>query len=201
MKSEAYRVVVSVPSMVVREGLKHIIRSRSSAAHAVSDFSLVELEAIAEIVPLTIVIPVPEDGATLRRILRLDQKKKVWRWLFVVQRFEHKQKWDALLRRENMSFIDLQASTVDICDALEGRGVKTAGRPLRSASQRERWPLLSHREWQVFILLGQGQRAQQIGELLGIATPTVRNHLRSLYTKLGVKSRKQAIQHYQATHE
>ncbi|XOV84939.1 MAG: response regulator transcription factor [bacterium] len=200
-RSEAYRVVVSVPSMVVREGLKQIIRSGSSAPNTVAELSLAELEALADVVPSTIVTPMPEEGASLRRILRLDQKKKIWRWLFVTQRFERRQKWDVLLRRENMSFVDLQASAAEICDALEGRDEKSPGRPLRSVSQRERWPLLSHREWQVFILLGQGQRAQQIGELLGIATPTVRNHLRSLYTKLGVNSRKQAIQHYQSTHE
>lgn len=47
---------------------------------------------------------------------------------------------------------------------------------------------LSKREREVLTLLAKGQQAREIGGLLGVSTNTVRNHIRSLFVKLRVKS-------------
>lgn len=47
---------------------------------------------------------------------------------------------------------------------------------------------LSKREREVLTLLAKGQQAREIGALLGVSTNTVRNHIRSLFVKLRVKS-------------
>ena len=52
--------------------------------------------------------------------------------------------------------------------------------------------VLSERECQVLALIVQGCSNQEIGEELGIARNTVKNHLRSILAKLGVRNRAQA---------
>jgi two-component system nitrate/nitrite response regulator NarL len=55
--------------------------------------------------------------------------------------------------------------------------------------------VLSERECQVLALIVQGCSNQEIGEELGIARNTVKNHLRSILAKLGVRNRAQAAAH------
>jgi pimeloyl-ACP methyl ester carboxylesterase/DNA-binding CsgD family transcriptional regulator len=52
---------------------------------------------------------------------------------------------------------------------------------------------LSPREREVLVLLSEGLRNAEIGERLAISEKTVRNHISSLYDKLGVWTRGQAI--------
>ena len=53
-------------------------------------------------------------------------------------------------------------------------------------------PVLSHREKRVLALLALGMANSQIGERMFLATSTVKSHLSSTFTKLGVGSRAQA---------
>jgi LuxR family maltose regulon positive regulatory protein len=52
---------------------------------------------------------------------------------------------------------------------------------------------LTRREIQVLELLAQGLTNAEIGQRLYISLPTVKSHTRNLYGKLGVHSRKQAV--------
>ena len=52
---------------------------------------------------------------------------------------------------------------------------------------------LSDRETGILLLLAKGNTSKQISEKLGIADGTVRNYITSIYVKLGVKSRAQAV--------
>ena len=54
-------------------------------------------------------------------------------------------------------------------------------------------PLLSRREVEVLGLLGEGLSNAAIAERLGVRRGTIRNHLRSVFTKLGVHSRLEAV--------
>jgi len=47
---------------------------------------------------------------------------------------------------------------------------------------------LSSREWQVLSALRNGSHAGDIARQLNLAPSTVRNHLASMYRKLGVRS-------------
>ena len=53
--------------------------------------------------------------------------------------------------------------------------------------------LLSEREQEVFQLLLQGKSNKEIALSLGISQKTVEEHLTSIYAKIGVKSRAEAI--------
>ena len=52
---------------------------------------------------------------------------------------------------------------------------------------------LTARETQVLALIGRGLSNREIGGKLAISERTVENHIRSLYSKLGVRSRSQAL--------
>ena len=52
---------------------------------------------------------------------------------------------------------------------------------------------LSPRERQIFRFLAQGQSNREIGEALGIAEQTVKNHISVIYSKLGVHDRFHAL--------
>jgi DNA-binding NarL/FixJ family response regulator len=55
--------------------------------------------------------------------------------------------------------------------------------------------VLSERECEVLALVVEGLTNREIGEELGIARNTVKNHLRSIYAKLDVKNRTEAAAH------
>ena len=55
---------------------------------------------------------------------------------------------------------------------------------------------LTPREHEIIALLAKGLRYKEIGVQLGISTSTVRAHLHSIYSKLGVGSRTEAVLRY-----
>jgi DNA-binding NarL/FixJ family response regulator len=54
---------------------------------------------------------------------------------------------------------------------------------------------LTPREWETLNLLAQGLTNRQIGEQLVLSVTTVNSYLRSIYSKLGVKSRTAAMRY------
>jgi DNA-binding NarL/FixJ family response regulator len=66
---------------------------------------------------------------------------------------------------------------------------------LRSTQQRPRRPAdtLTSRERMVISYLVQGQRNREIGQQLSITEQTVKNHLRSIYDKVGVSDRLELV--------
>jgi LuxR family maltose regulon positive regulatory protein len=71
------------------------------------------------------------------------------------------------------------------------------GRKLRASKQRDGYlnGELTERELAVLGLLAGELSARQIGNSLFISTSTVRTHVKSIYRKLGVSSRKEAVEH------
>jgi DNA-binding NarL/FixJ family response regulator len=58
--------------------------------------------------------------------------------------------------------------------------------------QAEATERLSPRECEVLALVVEGRSNREIGEELGIARNTVKNHLHHVYTKLNVRNRTEA---------
>lgn len=54
-------------------------------------------------------------------------------------------------------------------------------------------PELSPRQHEVLQLLGEGVQAREIAARLGLAEPTVRNHIRVVLRKLGCHSQLEAV--------
>ena len=68
----------------------------------------------------------------------------------------------------------------------------------RNPDPHSKDPTLTDRETQIMRLLEEGLSNQQIATRLGVTVHTVKNHARSLFSKLGVNSRAEAVVRYRA---
>ncbi|HEV3322912.1 MAG TPA: response regulator transcription factor [Solirubrobacteraceae bacterium] len=79
-------------------------------------------------------------------------------------------------------------------NVLEGRAVMPAGWQSVSAQADDPLVTLSGREREILALLASGMSNKQIASDLTISSNTVKFHLRTIYSKLGVHNRVQAMQ-------
>ncbi len=94
---------------------------------------------------------------------------------------------------EALSIYEAAGATRDASRVLQGlrsRGVQ------RRFAQNERSELLSARETQVLEKLVDGATTQQIADALFVSSHTVVSHIRHIYSKLGVNTRKGLVQQY-----
>lgn len=75
---------------------------------------------------------------------------------------------------------------------MTGKLLNQLARRSRPALESKAIGVLSERECEVLALVVEGFTNREIGEELGIARNTVKNHLRSIYGKLDVKNRTEA---------
>lgn len=68
----------------------------------------------------------------------------------------------------------------------------------RKPNPESKDPALTERETQIMRLLEEGLSNQQIASRLNVTVHTVKNHARSLFSKLGVSSRAEAVAAYRA---
>jgi DNA-binding NarL/FixJ family response regulator len=115
-------------------------------------------------VPAVVVISPPATGAGVRRTLDAGA--------------------DALVFEP-----ELESALVTTIRAVAS-GQTVVPRKLRASVER---PSLSHREHQVVALVRRGLTNAEIAERLYLAESTVKSHLASVFTKLGVHSRKEAV--------
>jgi two-component system nitrate/nitrite response regulator NarL len=93
----------------------------------------------------------------------------------------------------------LAAGETPISRVMTGKLFHQLAQRSRSVIQPEAIAMLSARECEVLSLVADGRSNREIAAELGIARNTVKNHLRSILTKLGVKNRAQAAA-YAASH-
>ena len=65
--------------------------------------------------------------------------------------------------------------------------------PTLHECQEINWPLLMLREIEVLRYAARGFSIQETSQLLRVSVPTVKNHRHSIYSKLGVRNRTQAV--------
>lgn len=70
----------------------------------------------------------------------------------------------------------------------------------RKTTKAPKGSALTGRELEVLVQLSQGQRNRELAQALVISEATVINHLHSIFRKLGVKSRTEAVI-YALTHD
>lgn len=68
------------------------------------------------------------------------------------------------------------------------RPAQTEGHATASGRLRDPLEMLSHRQRQVFVLMGQGKTTQEIAEALGVGLKTVEFHRAAMEKALGIKS-------------
>jgi DNA-binding CsgD family transcriptional regulator len=72
-------------------------------------------------------------------------------------------------------------------------GVLAFGRVVKREPCAEKGPVLTPRERQTLTLLASGCSTSEMAELMGIATDTVRNHVKALCRRLDAQSRVEAV--------
>lgn len=75
---------------------------------------------------------------------------------------------------------------------MTGKLLNQLARRSRTVPEARAAAVLSERECEVLALVVEGLTNREIGQELGIARNTVKNHLRSIFTKLDVKNRTEA---------
>jgi len=86
----------------------------------------------------------------------------------------------------------LMSGEAPISRAMTGKLFHQLAQQSRPAVQPAALAMLSARECEVLALVVRGYSNQEIAEELGIARNTVKNHIRSILAKFGVKNRAQA---------
>ncbi|WP_344147224.1 response regulator transcription factor [Nocardioides koreensis] len=105
------------------------------------------------------------------------------------------------LERGAAGYLTKGLTGAELVDALErvhaGERVTPLQTPMRDGDDFGRWPGAEHglsaREAEVLALLCQGLGNQEITEKAFLGMNTVKTHIRTLYRKIGVQSRTQAV--------
>jgi PAS domain S-box-containing protein len=87
----------------------------------------------------------------------------------------------------------VETSSVPITAGGSIVGVLAMAHVVKSERPRERAPRLTPRERQTLMLLAAGSSTRQMAELMGIAPNTVRNHVKSMCSRLDARSRIEAV--------
>jgi DNA-binding NarL/FixJ family response regulator len=89
----------------------------------------------------------------------------------------------------------IKEGSVQISPSVASKLVEQLYERHEKKSQGIEWyQTLSQREKEIFVLISKGYGNMQIAQELSIAEQTVRNHVSSIYGKLGIKDRFQIIQ-------
>lgn len=200
----ATRVLVVDDDAMVRSGFAAILGAESGLAvvgeAADGAEALTQTRRLApDVVVMDVRMPRLDGIAATRRLLLLDPPPRV----LVVTTFEHDsyvlEALEAgahgfLLKRAGADQLVHAVRTVAAADGLlfpeAIRDLVAAARPARPDRQL---PELSAREAEVLRLLARGRSNAEIATDLYLGHETVKTHVRSLLTKLGVRDRTQAV--------
>lgn len=202
---EGLRVVVADDHPVFRQGLRMLLESLGVEVVAEAADGAEAVAAVAENHPDVVLMDLQMPGVTgidaTRRVVADHPGTRV----LVLSMVDDDQAVFAAIRAGALGYLLKGAGQVEISRALEavaaGEGVygPTIAAKLRSflatgAEPGARpFPALSDREREVLTALAQGLSNADIARRLFLSDKTVRNYVSSVFTKLGVESRAEAI--------
>ena len=211
MSRETVRLLVADDHALFREGLKALLSATpgiemiGEAATGEDTVALAE-EGRPDIVLMDINMPGMDGIEATRRILRVNPTVGV----IMVTMLEDDASLFAAMRAGARGYVLKGAQPQELLQAVravaEGQalfGAPIAARimgffedievDLKSTLPRDAFPELTPRELEVLELIAQGANNTQIAEELVITDKTVRNHITSVFSKLQVADRAQAI--------
>lgn len=211
MNGETVRLLVADDHALFREGLKALLSATpgiemvGEAATGEDTVALAE-ERQPDIVLMDINMPGMDGIRATRRILRANPTVGV----IMVTMLEDDASLFAAMRAGARGYVLKGAQPQELLQAVRAvaDGQALFGAPiaarimgffedievdLKSILPREAFPELTPRELEVLELIAQGANNSQIAEELVITDKTVRNHITSVFSKLQVADRAQAI--------
>jgi DNA-binding NarL/FixJ family response regulator len=205
----ALRLLLADDHPLIREGLKASLLDQgfSVVAEADSGKAAVDLtlEHRPDVVVMDIGLPDLDGLEAVRRIVRARPQARV----MVLTAHDDDNMRKAASDAGAMAYVCKNATTREIADAVRAlaRGESMLPRPERSPSHGNRVtqldaffasnqpddPILTKREQEVLQLFANGKSTVEVARTLTISQKTVKNHLTSVYQKLNVRDRTEAV--------
>lgn len=203
---ERIRVLLAEDHAVVREGTRGILEADpriSVVGEAADGAEAIDLarDLSPDVVLLDIAMPLLNGVEATRRIRSLEPPP----YVLVLSAYDDVDYAQAALAAGASGYLLKTAHAADVVAAIhsvaQGEVVlhPTVARKLLGHRPRDDTHLLSQREIQVLRHAATGARNREIAEALGVGTRTVEGHLTSIFNKLGVSSRTEAIVHAAAS--
>lgn len=202
MKGDPTRVLIVEDHQVVAEGLAALVNDQQDMAVVGHVGSVVESVArVAELKPDLVLIDFRlTDGTGADAAAGIRQLRPETRIIFLTREDSDAVRF-AALEAGASAFIHKSRAAQDVVDAIRtvaGGGTlftpRTISQLLNSRREVEaQLERLTPREKEVLRLMAGGTSSREIAGRLGISYTTVRTHIRSLGSKLGVHSKLEAI--------
>lgn len=205
----ALRLLLADDHPLIREGLKASLLDQgfSVVAEAEDGKSAVNLtlEHRPDVVVMDIGLPDLDGLEAIRRIVRARPQARV----MVLTAHDDDNMRKAARDAGAMAYVVKSASTKEISDAVRAlaRGETMLGKPEKPTRYSNRVaqldtyfqsnqpddPILTKREQEVLQLFANGKSTVEVARALTISQKTVKNHLTSIYQKLNVRDRTEAV--------
>lgn len=196
------RVLLAEDHAVVREGTRSILDADpaiSVIGEAADGAEAVDLarDLAPDVVLLDMAMPVLNGVEATRRIRSLEPPP----YVLLLTAYDDVDYAQAALAAGASGYLLKIAHAADVVAAIhsvaQGEVVldPTIARKLLASGPGGDRQLLSQREMEVLRYAAAGARNREIGTALGVGTRTVEGHLTSIFNKLGVSSRTEAIVH------
>ena len=183
-----------IAEILVKDGRFQVVGQASRGDEAVA--------AAASLQPDLILIDLHMPGMTGIEAIRLIRRRDPRVPIGVLTMFETQNHVRESLDAGASGYVAKGATPTDLCEAaaaLAGgtrdlvAALEPDAPPTGSATSSRLLAALTPRELEVLRALAGDERNKAIAQRLGISGPTLRNHLRSTYHKLGVFARAQAV--------
>ena len=200
--SQTIRVMLVDDHNVVRSGLATFLRAYDDlelVGEAKNGLEAINLcrEKQPDVILMDLMMPEMDGIAATKAILADHPEIKI----IAMTSFEEEQLVQGVLAAGAISYLIKNVTSDELASAIRaaflGRSTLSpeAARVLVQATRPTKQPLfdLTEREQEVFKLVVQGNSNQQIADSLVISITTVKAHISSILSKLGVSSRAEAI--------
>lgn len=202
VESQRIRVLIVDDHALVRSGLKNFIygfEGMDLLGEASNGAEAVEFCAThpVDVVLMDMIMPGMDGSEATRRIIALGLPVKV----IILTSFHEQDLVEQALKAGATSYLLKNVSAADLAAAIQAAyaGRSTLAPEAAEAlihATRQKPDLgsdLTEREREVLLLLVHGKSNSEISTQLSISLATVKYHLTNIYTKLGAKSRVEAV--------
>jgi DNA-binding NarL/FixJ family response regulator len=203
------RLLLADDHPLIREGLRSSFANQGFTVVAEAEDGRravdLALEHRPDVVVMDIGMPELDGIEATRRILRQRPTAKV----LVLTAHDDEGMRDAAQRAGALAYVSKTAATAEIADAVRalarGETMLVRDDSRQPAGYRparyDRYfgenlppdPVLTRRESEVLQLFANGRSTVEVAKTLGISQKTVKNHLTSIYQKLNVRDRTEAV--------